>query len=71
MLSKEVSSTIFKVFGMTRPGIEPRSPGPMVNTLPTWTMSVVDVVTEMKQLISKSMNSNNYIKENLPTYVRN
>ena len=26
MLSKEVSSTIFKVFGMTRPGIEPRSP---------------------------------------------
>ena len=27
MLSKEVSSTIFKVFGMTRPGIEPRSPG--------------------------------------------
>ena len=26
MLSKEVSSTIIKVFGMTRPGIEPRSP---------------------------------------------
>ena len=26
VLSKEVSSTIFKVFGMTRPGIEPRSP---------------------------------------------
>ena len=25
VLSKEVSSTIFKVFGMTRPGIEPRS----------------------------------------------
>ena len=24
MLSKEVSSTIFKVFGMTQPGIEPR-----------------------------------------------
>ena len=33
MLSKEVSSTILKVFGMTRPGIEPRSPGPLVNTL--------------------------------------
>ena len=31
----EVSSTIFKVFGMTRPGIEPRSPGPLANTLPT------------------------------------
>ena len=25
MLSKEVSSTIFQVFGMTRPGIEPVS----------------------------------------------
>ena len=33
------TSTIFKVFGMTRPEIEPRSPGPLVNTLPTWTMS--------------------------------
>ena len=33
MLSKVVSSTIFKVFGMTRPGIEPRSPGPLANTL--------------------------------------
>ena len=31
-LSKELSSTIFCVFGMTRPGIEPRSPGPLVNT---------------------------------------
>ena len=31
----EVSSTILKVFGMTRPGIEPRSPGLLVNTLPT------------------------------------
>ena len=29
---KEVSSTIFKVFGMTQPGIEPRSPGPLANT---------------------------------------
>ena len=35
VLSKEVSSTIFKVFGMTRPRIEPRSPGPLANTLPT------------------------------------
>ena len=32
MLSKEVSSTIFKVFGMTRPGIEPWSPGTLTNT---------------------------------------
>ena len=35
VLRKEVSSAIFKVFGMTRPGIEPRSPGPLVNILPT------------------------------------
>ena len=35
MLSKEVSSTVFKVFGMTQPGIKFRSPGPWANTLPT------------------------------------
>ena len=29
------SSTIFKVFGMMLPGIEPRSPGSLANTLPT------------------------------------
>ena len=29
VLSKEVSRTIFKVFDMMRPGIEPRSPGPL------------------------------------------
>ena len=34
MLSKEVSSTIFKVFGM-----KPRSPGSLANTLPTEPMS--------------------------------
>ena len=34
VLSKEVSSTIFKVFGMTWPGIEPKSPGPLANALP-------------------------------------
>ena len=39
VLSKEVSSTIFKVFGMTQPGIEPRSPGPLANTLPTRPMN--------------------------------
>ena len=27
--------TILKLFGMTRPGIEPRPPGPLANTLPT------------------------------------
>ena len=39
VLNKEVSSTIFKVFGMTWPGIEPRSSGPLGNTLPTKPMS--------------------------------
>ena len=33
MLSKEVSSSIFWVFGMTWPEIEPWSPGPLVNNL--------------------------------------
>ena len=32
-VKQEVLSTIFKVFGMTRPGIEPSSPEPLVNTL--------------------------------------
>ena len=39
VLSKKVSSTIFKVFGMTRPGIEPRSPEPLGHiciTTTTW-----------------------------------
>ena len=33
VLSKEVSSTKFQVFGISQPGIEPRSPGALVNTL--------------------------------------
>ena len=33
VLTKAESSTIFWVFRMTRPGTEPRSPGPLVNTL--------------------------------------
>ena len=39
MLSKEASSTIFWVFGMTRPGTEPRSPGWLANTLTARPMS--------------------------------
>ena len=34
VLSKDVSSTILNVFGMTSPGIEPMFPGPLANTLP-------------------------------------
>ena len=33
MSSKAASSTIFWVFRMTRPGIEPQSPGPLAKTL--------------------------------------
>ena len=33
MLSKEASSTIFWVFGMTRPEIDPRFPRPLANTI--------------------------------------
>ena len=33
MVSKATSSTIFWVFGVTRPEIEPRSPGSLANTL--------------------------------------
>ena len=33
MLSKAASSTIFWVFGITRPGIEPGFLGPLANTL--------------------------------------
>ena len=39
MLSKAVSRTIFLVFGMTRTGIEPRSPGAM---WAWWTLLVMD-----------------------------
>ena len=39
MLGKEVSNTIFKVFGITQPGIEPQSPRPLANTLSTWPIS--------------------------------
>ena len=43
MLSKVLSSSIFKVFGMTRPGIEPRSPGPLANTLTAGPMSRLSI----------------------------
>ena len=41
VFSKEVSNTIFKVFGMTRPAIEPRSPGPLVNTFIRWQICII------------------------------
>ncbi len=39
MLSKVASSTIFGVFGMTRPGIEPRSPEREREILAGWLKS--------------------------------
>ena len=39
VLSKEASSTIFWVFGITRPGIEPRSPRPLARKLTILPMS--------------------------------
>ena len=50
MLSKEASSTIFKVFGMTRPGIEPRSPGPWANILTIMPMSGMDVYSSITEI---------------------
>ena len=41
VLSKEVSSTIFKIFGMMWPGTNPRSPGQLANTLLTWLMTII------------------------------
>ena len=35
VVKQGLSSTIFWVFGIIRPGIEPQSPGPLANTLPT------------------------------------
>ena len=55
VLSKEVSSTIFKVFGVTRPGIEPRSPGQLANTLP-----FISLDSEWQQVSSNLPDSSQY-----------
>ena len=48
VLSKAVSSTIFKVFCMTWPGIEPKSPRPFANTLTTWQWAGMKIVYNKK-----------------------
>ena len=53
-VSKEASSTIFKVFGMTRPGIEPRSPGPLANTLTIFINGLGDLGSIPGQVIPKT-----------------
>ena len=60
LLSKEASSTIFRVFGMTRPGIEPWSPGSMANILPTRPMG--RYVRKLESLYS--INNSNQKKTN-------
>ena len=55
MLSKEASSTIFLVFGMTRPGIEPQSPGTLGNTLTIMPMSCIYAKSKWCQKVTKSL----------------
>ena len=57
LLSKVVSSTIFKVLGMTRPVIEPRSPGTLANTLPTRTMSRLSITYTVYGLLTQVVTS--------------
>ena len=50
MLSKIASSTIFWVFGMTRPEIEHKSPGSLANTLTIMPMSgIIILIVNKKQ----------------------
>ena len=74
VLSKEVSSTIFKVFGMMWPGIEPKSSSALANTLPIRPMSWLDR-NRKYIIVSKSLlNWNSYLKPYICVqiiYIRN
>ena len=61
VLSKEVSSTIFIVFGMMQTGIETRSPRPLANTLRT--CSIIHIFYKLKSYLKLlfHFNSNNGI----------
>ena len=50
VLSKAASSTIFWVFGMTWPGVEPWSPRPLANTL---------LIRPMKESLNRKCNNDN------------
>ena len=54
MLSKTASSSIFCVFSMTRPGIEPWSPGSLVNTL---------IIRPMKVSLNKNIKLLSFISK--------
>ena len=49
MLSKEVSSTIFGVFGMIQPGIEPQSPRLLANDLTICIYTPIDGSTKFTE----------------------
>ena len=40
---------------MTRPGIEPRSPGPLANTLPTWPMFEIESAKRVQILVDEAV----------------
>ena len=61
VLSKEALNTIFWVFGMTRPGIEPRSPGPFVNTLLITSISHTKEKTQKMVLDASLLNTQYYM----------
>ena len=62
VLSKEVSSTIFKVFGMTRPEMELRSPGPLANTLPARSMGRYWIILALNNIEWYNINNIAQIK---------
>ena len=70
MLSKEASSAIFWVFGMARPGIEPQSPWPLANTLPTRYLNFLCFInTSHKTKIKCNESKWNYnLKKRLATW---
>ena len=47
---------------MTRPGIEPRSPGPLENTLPTRPMSGFERISIIIRLSKEYVKSSDYLQ---------
>ena len=70
MLSKVASNAIFGIFSMTQPGIEPESPGPLVNTLPImpiwqWTIKYQSEQKNKTGIVSSEYNVDMFLeKEN-------
>ena len=71
VLSKEVSSTIFKVFCITQPVIETRSPGQLVNILTTQNLNCISFLKIQKSIndgIISGKSSVEFIKEVMTSY---